>query len=835
MRSEPYPAPNIHALPKASGGIMRGFIRAAESAATIGIQGASGTASALSSGQQGQKKTWHRYLGGLIRAAALPALAVAAVQPAVLGADARGVASAQPVMHAAASASDASQSTATHESAPQLGEIIVTAQHVHSTVARTPIAMDVISGAQLSRQGLVTVADLNGYAQNLNVQENYNGVQFTIRGVTNTNGSTLDDPAVAFMLDGIYIPRQTTPMYLGFYDINRIEVLRGPQGTLWGRNTTGGVVDVITNSPDLTALHYSGSVSVGNYGATNDQFMVNVPVTHDFGVRAAIYYDRRNTYLTKSPGDPYSMNPAKGDVACRLSTLWKINDDITLNVKADYANMDNVFFEWVPVTNFYHQPATSNPIYNYEHSVYYDGGTSEQLNTNGFRQYWQDGTSAHTWGISPRLDWIMGPLKMTYLSAWREQDEHYRYGVPLTPTYAMPNLYVSSDEENSQELRFATRGAGPLQAQFGLYYFREALYDNWSIYDFPDILDFGYLAVGSEPQINTSKAAFAQVTYRVLPKLRLTGGLRESRDEKNYFSESVRNLQPYSDPATNFSTPSFADIAYSKLTWRAGLQYDLSRGTMLYGTVSTGYKAGGVNSGCLQGTSRNGITCTGGLALPASVLFYKPETLTSYEAGIKSRFAHDRVYVTLDGFRYNYDNIQLETLQKIAGLYIDATTNAARATVDGVEFNGTWQAAAHDRFNLGLTYLGSRYGNYFPLGQGNPPNYKGRPLDDSPQYTVNLGYTYTRPLRIGGSVSMSVHSYFSDSYILSDVAVPVQYRQPAFHTTNVNATYNFPGGSWYIGAYANNLENNIVVVNANPNAVVPGAPRTFGLRAGFHY
>ena len=785
---------------------MRGFIRAAACADTI--EHLRGPARAGASQQPSRRgNSWPLCLGlWLIATGVMPT--VAAADP--------DAAPASPAV-------------------PQLGEVIVTAQHVHSTEARTPIAMDVISGEALTRQGLVTVADLNGYAQNLNVQENFNGIQLTIRGVTNTNGSTLNDPAISFMLDGIYIPRQTTPMYLGFYDINRIEVLRGPQGTLWGRNTTGGVVNVITNSPDLTSLQYAGSVSAGNYGATNEQFMLNLPVTGRFALRAAVSYDRRNTYLTKTPGDPYSLNPAKGDLSGRLSALWKINDDITLNVKADYANMDNVFFEWVPVTNFYHSPTTANPIYNYENTVYYDGGTSAQLKTNGFRQYWQGGTSAHTWGISPQLDWNLGPLKMTYLGAYRHQDEHYRYEVPLTPTYAMPNIYISSDEENSQELRFATRGAGPLQAQFGLYYFREALYDNWSIYDFPDILGFGYLAVGSEPQVNTSKAAFAQATYSVLPSLRLTAGLRESHDEKSYFSESVRNLQPFSDPATNFSTPSFADLTYSKLTWRAGVEYDLTPGTMLYGTVSTGYKAGGVNSGCLQGTMRNGILCTGSLALPASVLFYKPETLTSYEAGIKSRFDDNRIYVTLDGFHYSYDNIQLETLQYVQGIYIDATTNAAQASVNGVELNGTWRPSLRNKFDLGLTYLGTAYGDYYPLGAGNPPNYKGKPLDDSPQYTVNVGYTYTQPLRIGGNLAMSVHTYFSDSYLLSDVAVPVQYRQPAFHITDVNATYNFPGGNWYVEAYARNLENKIVVVNANPNLVVPSAPLTFGFTAGFYY
>lgn len=717
----------------------------------------------------------------------------------------------------------------------ELGEIVVTAQRVQSTESKTPISMDAISGEQLTQQGLVTVADLNGYAQNLNVQENYSGIQFTIRGVTNSNGSTLNDPAVAFMLDGIYIPRETTPMYLGFYDVDRIEVLRGPQGTLWGRNTTAGVVNVITNSPNLTTTEFSVMASVGNYGATQDQFMANIPVTDRFAVRAALSYDRRDTYLNKTSTDPFSMNPAKGDLAGRLSALWKVTDDVTLNVKTDYANVDDVFFYWVPVTNFYRSPTTSNPVYNYENPIYFNGGTTAQLSTNAFQQYWQYGTSAQTWGISPQLDWVLGPLQMTYLASFREQHEHYIYGAPLTPTYAMPNIYVSSDQTDSQELRFATTEAGPFQAQFGLYYFREALDDNWSVYDFPEILHFGYLSTGSEPQVNKSYAGFAQATYSILPPLRLTAGLRESHDEKDYFSESVTNTQPFPNPATNVITPSFATLKSSKLTWRAGVEYDVAQHTMAYATVSTGYKAGGVNSGCLQGTSRNGFECTGSLALPASVLFYQPETITSYEAGIKSKFADGRIYVTADGFHYDYNNLQLETVQLVGGLDIQATTNAAKASVSGVEFNGVWRPDAHNAFDLGLTYLDAEYGNYFPLGTGNPPNYKGRPLDDSPSYTANLGYTFTQPLSIGGTVELSAHSYFSDSYVLSVVTIPVQYRQPAYHMTDANATYKFSGDKWYVQAYARNLENKIIVVNVNTNAAVPSAPRTFGLRVGFNY
>jgi iron complex outermembrane receptor protein len=797
---------------------MSAFNRGTTRARTTGCDAVSGKAQARS-GAISCKFLWRRsHAQWLLAVVAFPTLA-AAVGPGT----------------APATVSSADEPRSDEQFA-ELGEIIVTAQRVESSELKTPISMDAIGGDQLTKHGLVTVADLNGYAQNLNVQENYNGIQFTVRGVTNSNGSTLNDPAVAFMQDGIYIPRQTTPMYLGFYDIARVEVLRGPQGTLWGRNTPAGVVNVITNSAHLSSVEFSGLASVGNYGTMVDQLMVNVPMGDRFAVRAAVSYDRRNSYLIKTSDDPFSMNPAKENLAVRLSALWRVSDDVTLNVKTDYANMDDVFFGSVPVTNFYRNPTTADPVYNIEHPTYFDGGTREQLSTNGFRQYQQYSTSAQTWGVAPQLDWVMGPLQMTYLSSFREQHEHYIYGAPLTPTYAMPNIYISSDETTSHELRFATTGAGPLQAQFGLYYFREALYDNWSIYDFPQVLHFGYLAVGSDPQINKSWAAFAQATYSILSPLRLTLGARESHDEKDYFSESVRNyFEPFSDPALNVTTPSFSTIKSSKLTWRAGLEYDAGRHTLLYATASTGYKAGGVNSGCLQGTSRNGFQCTGSLALPASILFYQPETITSYEAGIKSKFADGRIYLTADGFRYNYNNLQLLTVQQVAGVYITATENASKASVSGVEFDGIWAPNTHHEFGLGATYLNAKYGNYFPFGQGVPPNFNGRRLDDSPEYTVNLGYTYRQPLSIGGGIELGVHSYFSDAYYLSLVTIGAQYRQPAFHMTDVNATYLFPRNKWYLQAYARNLENKIVVVNANTNAAVPGAPLTYGLRVGFNY
>jgi iron complex outermembrane receptor protein len=193
------------------------------------------------------------------------------------------------------------------------------------------------------------------------------------------------------------------------------------------------------------------------------------------------------------------------------------------------------------------------------------------------------------------------------------------------------------------------------------------------------------------------------------------------------------------------------------------------------------------------------------------------------------------VYVTANAFHYNYENLQLQTVQLVAGLYIQATANAAKASVNGVELNGVWLPDTHNEIGLGLTWLDAQYGNYFPLGQGNPPNYKGRSLDGSPQYTVNLGYAYRQSFSNGGSMELGARTFFSDAYVVSVVTIPVQYRQPSYHVTDISATYRFAGDKWWVQGYAKNLENDLVVVAANTNLVVPSAPRTYGLRAGFHF
>jgi iron complex outermembrane receptor protein len=288
-------------------------------------------------------------------------------------------------------------------------------------------------------------------------------------------------------------------------------------------------------------------------------------------------------------------------------------------------------------------------------------------------------------------------------------------------------------------------------------------------------------------------------------------------------------FQPVSDSLNN------ASVSYSKITWRVGVDYDLTPDTLLYATVSTGYKAGGFNEGCLAGQTN----CTS--PVPASALFYKPETLTSYEAGVKANLLDRRLRLTASFFHYDYANLQLS---QISATYCGGPclviSNAGKAKIDGVELEVVVQPSPRHRFDLGANWLNARYTDY----QVTPGvDFAGEKLDRSPEWTATAGYTYTLPVG-DGSLALGARTRVSDDYQFVSTALRSFFRQPSFTKTDLTVTYSGPGDRFYIQGFARNLENAITLSSTSLSANFPaftdglawfGDPRTYGVRAGFKF
>lgn len=700
------------------------------------------------------------------------------------------------------------------------GEIVVTAQRDASLASKTPLAISAISGDDLLNAGVTNPLQLESQVPNLQLNRYY-GLQITIRGVSNTDTTAKGDPSAAFLLDGVYIARPQA-QEVSFFDIDRVEVLRGPQGTLYGRNSTAGVINVISRRPD-DEFEVTGSAGYGNYNTFQAEAALNLPVSDRVGVRLSGSLDRRDTYIEREPTDPYSGdNPFKDTKSVRLSTKFDLSDDLSLLLVGDYSSMRGITQFNVDGSNFF-APVNGDT----SNRVYVEGLSAKERLRRGFNQQLDPKVDNDVYGVMGELSWNLGPVTATYLGSYRRLniDEATTDLLgQVSPTYS-----TQTYNQSAHEFRLALNDVERLKLQAGVTYFEE---DSVQYFDQPGFFGFDHFILDYGPTKAKSLGVFGQGTYSLTDSFRLTAGLRYTKDEKSQVGDTILKIDGLPDTVLVGG----ADVEFSKLTWRVAADYDLNSTNMLYGSVATGYKAGGFNDGCLDGSVIGGVPCNS----PRSPeqLFYAPETITSYELGLKGRTDNNQLRYTLTGFYYDYGNLQLSGTTFYNGAAAQLIQNAGKARVMGIEADLAYRPFPRHEFTVLAAYLDAEYTSYQPLGPTGP-DFAGRPLDRSPKLGLTAGYTHTVPFASGASLQLGVRSKYSSSYVLSTFSQALQFRQPGYTRTELSATYNAPDDRWYAQAYARNLENEVLATAmtniAGTMAVVPSDPRTYGVRVGFKF
>ena len=702
------------------------------------------------------------------------------------------------------------------------GDIIVTATRSETLLSKTPVALTAITGDALLSAGITNPTTLGEQVPNLSIDRG-NGLQITIRGITSSDGTEKGDPSAAFLTDGIYIARPQT-QEVSFFDIARVEVLRGPQGTLFGRNTTAGLINVITNHP-VDRFEASVDASYGNYDSRLLTGMINVPVTGTLAVRAAVNYDRRDSFLLSGPQTRTSLDPFRDNVSGRLSAAWNIGS-AKLLIVGDYSHIGGQTVNSVPTSNFYTNYNTTgvDPVYSPVSRVEAQRTTNAPIVT-------PLGRHDDVYGVLADFSYDLGGVRLNYLGSYRKFDRHEDLTtIPGTATTVYPSRDDAAYQQNSQELRLSS-DFGPLSVQVGGYYFHETGYQNFYIFGLlsPTPGTTGYTFGFPQNYVRSvSIAGFGQATLKLTDRLRVTGGARYSHDNKARVGATVICRTTACNMAGDSTSLNNADRNFSKVTWRAAIDYDLNSRSLLYAVASTGYKAGGFNDGCQIGT---GTGCT----LSAAALYYEPETITSYEGGLKTRLAGNALHLNLSVFHYNYKGIQLSQLSTICGGPCQVTTNAGQAKVDGVEVEAVANPGPHTRFDASASWLNARYTDFFPIPT---VSFAGRKLDRSPEWTATAGITQTIPLPGGANVQAAARTRLSDSYELAALGTLNQFRQPSFTKTDLTLTYNAPAERWYLQGFVRNVENSIVVSGASSGTFAGVAiqdPRTYGARAGFRF
>lgn len=672
-------------------------------------------------------------------------------------------------------------------------EVIVTAQKRPESASKTPLSLTALSADDLQKQGVSDVSDLTNVVPNVQIGTGDAGnTNIYIRGIGSNNTTEQGDPAAAFHVDGVYLARPDQARN-AFLDVERVEVLRGPQGTLYGRNATAGAVNVISNKPG-DAFDARGSVEVGSFDLRRAEAMLNIPVNQSFALRAAVLNKEEDNYVTTPRATGNHTRQSTG----RLHGLFKFSPSTTWLVTADGSRIIGPSSAGVPLPHMADHGGDgrkNDTVLRADAAAYYTGVTSE-FNT-------ASENLAFTWLASThnrRLEWSSRLIS------------------PIAPAGG-ENGSNSSSDQVSNEFRLSSAGTGPLRWVAGLYLFKESQDTIGSYSD-------KFIAFDVKDADAKSKALFGQATYSITPTLRATLGLRTTRDEKSCGScvQTIAGVGALTDDKRT----------WSHSDWKLGVDYDLDKSTMLYAVAASGYKAGGYN------LARPSVPFLGQVGTP--VHFYDPEQLLSVEAGVKGRILGNRGRYTAALFAYDYKDLQVSTLLPVGGgLTTGGVGNAAKARIYGFEADMRLRAGDDGTVTSSVGLTSAKYGSFNTCTDeftATRLDCSGNQLRNAPKVTVTLGYEHLFALE-NGDVVARIDTRYSSKYYNDDANTTI-FGQQSYTRTNLSLHYTAPNDRWNVTAYARNLEDRNVVSSRLSNTVFgafgyTAPPRTVGVSVGARY
>lgn len=746
----------------------------------------------------------------------------------------------------------------------QLEEIVVTAEKRTENVQTVPLSILAIPGTALQTAGVTDALDLPKLAPVLQVSTSSyaSDVTFRIRGFgTPGNGASNSD--VAVYVDGAFIARPGASVS-SMLDIKNIEVLSGPQGTLFGRNAAMGAISINSNTP---TYHKSLDVTAegGSYGTYKLTGVVNIPVSDQFTLRvAALGSHTDGIYHNLLDGKTYGENTT---YIGRVSAKWDLAPNVSWLLRFDGSRTrgDGVVGEAVDTST-----ASATQLANMSTFITGKGGTAPVYSSRPsytFNQYiGSPYLHDSQFGANSNLSWDVSPkLTLRLIDTYREWSNDQTAGDAVATSLNLVDVRSTTHSvTQSHELQFVSaRDAflgGKLGFTSGLYYFNEdyklgASFNLGSqfcgaVYG-PPAPAFLRALCQAGPQTNaggtilnqqaTSVAGYLQINYSILPKVDLDLGARETYDKKTAdFSQYANNKYGVAPFITAEPTKAlkFTD---TKPSFRASLSWHMTDDVMAFGTFSTGYKSGGFNAAFSPAPTTNADRT------------YKSETVKDYELGVKAQLLGRRLIVNATLFNTNLKNFQDRSWTGFAFL----TRNAGSVRSRGVDLDGRFRAASTVTFNYGLTYLDSIYTddkdapqlegcftpspNTLPTGTGQDStgvhcslvqDLSGHPLQYAPKYHGHIGLQWDIGAFKGYRTSLYASESYTSSFLTSNTDNP-QSRLPGYATTDLSLSIHSPDNKWEFGIFGTNIfdKHYYQATIAQPLAPQMGAttPATAGL------
>ncbi|WP_317928499.1 TonB-dependent receptor [Halioxenophilus sp. WMMB6] len=782
--------------------------------------------------------------------------------------------------------------------AVELEEIVVTAQRRAESLQDAAIAIEAVTGKGLIESGITDAYDLSKAVPALQITNGGGGASaLYMRGVGNRTSSAYIDPAIAMSYDGVFLGRASGASGSAFYDLERVEVLKGPQGTLYGRNATGGAVNIIPAKPVLGETSGYVDGSTGNFDSIQLQGAVNIPIGDNNAIRLSANRKKRDGYNDDgtSDADVYGL---------RAQWLSEINDNWQIRVGADYTDVSGVG-NGATYTGVYRQNSLGN------YSLAPSGlDINEGLNTDNSNAYRNTILGAPGFGfltdlqdklyvdnqyqgINAEITYSTEAGDLTILPAWRKVDQDSKFNVAGFNS----GWFQEKDEQKSLEVRFASNSTGFMDYIVGAYYIEETIEGN-NTFNQEFVLPMQEFKQDAE-----SWATFGQVTFNLTDHARLVTGVRYTDDQKTMNGRIDNYITFCGGPGADLITPpdSFAagcatpgnlptyptldtvaqadafltdngwaaafidvgggatviplttgvgtilhlnnitddDYQQSKSTYRVALEWDLLEDSMVYLSYETGYRSGGFQL--------------------AAAPTYKPEYLNATTLGAKNRFLNGALQLNIEAFYWDYQDQQISYFTVSDGALENLTDNVGAATSKGVDIDLKWAATDNTVITAKTQYLKASYDDLHfqsapPRDNINCPSTiigttaANAPLLDfdcsgnesvfSPKWSVMLGINQTIPVSDYNFI-VSLNSRWVDDQVSGFWNLEHE-KIDSYTTTDLDLTFEPQSGDWYVSAYARNLEDErrIQSTQASPIGLamtIYGAPLTYGLRFGYNF
>jgi outer membrane receptor protein involved in Fe transport len=674
--------------------------------------------------------------------------------------------------------------------------IVVTAQRRAENGQSVPISISSDTAAELQAAGVQSTTDLGAIVPGLTIANTAGLEEPRIRGVGTASAGAGIENSVATYIDGVYIASSPASLF-SLNNIDHVEVLKGPQGTLFGRNATGGLIQLVTKDPSF-AESGQFNVGYGDYQTSRSDVYATSGITDKIAADIAVSFVHQGEGYGRNFADGTDLYKTDRDLAARSKWLMHIADATTVRVAFDFEQQDG---SNPSIT------ALSGTRPTFAPAIVQTDPWNGDLNLDPFHR-------EESGGASVRLDQDLGALSLVSISAYRRLGFLQTLDIDTTPLPAVSETYDQQDRQVSQEFQLVSNSPGPFKYLIGAYYF-----DLDSTYE-PLTLTVRSARTETEVESKTeSIAAFAQGTYQIDASTALTGGLRYTNDERRLAGDSQVGVV---DGAAQAPVPFSYAKAYDTPTWRVALDHHFNDTTMAYISENRGYRSGGFS------------------AQSPTAPAFNPEYLDAYEIGVKSDIM-PTIRLNGEAFYYDYRSIQVNTYVNGASVIY----NGARAKNYGVDLDLT--AALYDGLTLkgGLEYIHDRF-SQFPnavvaipqpngtvhIGEGSAT---GNRLPFTPDLSVVVGLNYKHRF-VTGPVSVNVNELYSTEFYAQPDNV---LRQPAYHMVNASIQWSDTTERFAVTLWGDNLANyavvNFLTASTTGDSVSYQAPRTYGIRLGVKF